>query len=48
MLRHENAPLWQGDREIFPENIAYIRTLAQQFPGLTRTELTYTRCEHLV
>jgi len=44
---HKNATLWQGDREIFPEDIAYIRTFAQQFPGLTLTELTYTLCEHL-
>ncbi len=39
--------MWQGDREIFPEDIAYIRTFAQQFPGLSRKELTYTLCEHL-
>ena len=39
--------MWQGDREIFPEDIAYIRTFTQQFPGLSRKELTYTLCEHL-
>ncbi len=47
MLRLENTTLWQGDREIFPEDIAYIRTFAQRFPGLSRTELTCTMCEHL-
>ena len=39
--------MWQGDRAIFPEDIAYIRSLAQRFPGLSRTELTCTLCEHL-
>jgi len=47
MHRDENATWWQGDREIFPEDIAYIRTFAQRFPGLSRTELTGTLCEHL-
>jgi len=47
MLRHENATWWQGDREIFPEDVAYIRTFAKRFPGLSRTELTCTLCEHL-
>ena len=37
----------QGDREIFPEDIAYIRSLARRFPGLSRRELTCTLCEHL-
>ncbi len=39
--------MWQGDREIFPEDIAYIRSLARRFPGLSRRELTCTLCEHL-
>jgi hypothetical protein len=39
--------MWQGDREIFPEDIAYIRTFAQRFPGLSRQELAATLCEHL-
>jgi len=43
----ENATWWQGDREICPEDIAYIRTFAQRFPGLSRKELTHTLCEHL-
>ncbi len=40
-------PLWQGDREITFDDIAYIRTFAEQFPGLSRKELTFTLCEHL-
>jgi hypothetical protein len=47
MRRQENATWWQGDREIFPEDVAYIRTFAKRFPGLSRTELTCTLCEHL-
>ena len=47
MLREKNATWWQGDREIFPEDVAYIRTFVKRFPGLSRTELTCTLCEHL-
>jgi hypothetical protein len=47
MLRQEIASWWQGDREIFPEDVGYIRTLVKRFPGLSRTELTCTLCEHL-
>ena len=47
MLHEENAPWWQGDREILPEDVAYIRTVVKRFPGLSRTELTCTLCEHL-
>ena len=47
MLEQENATWWQGDREIFPEDVAYIRTFVNRFPGLSRTELTCTLCEHL-
>ncbi len=47
MLRQENVTWWQGDREICPEDVAYIRTFVQRFPGLSRTELTCTLCEHL-
>jgi len=39
--------LWQGDREITLDDIAYIRSFTQRFPGLSRRELTYTLCEHL-
>ena len=46
-MRRRASAMWQGDREIFPEDIAYIRTFTQQFPGLSRKELTYTLCEHL-
>jgi hypothetical protein len=37
----------QGDRKIFPEDIEHIRTIIQQFPGLSRKEVTQTLCEHL-
>jgi Druantia protein DruA len=47
MLLDENATWWQGDREIFPKDVAYIRTFAKRFPGLSRSELTCTLCEHL-
>ncbi len=47
MQRHENETWWQGDREILPEDVAYIRTFAKRFPALSRTELTCTLCEHL-
>lgn len=47
MPDQEIFTLWQGDREITLDDIAYIRTFAQQFPGLSRKELTYTLCEHL-
>ena len=38
---------WQGDREITPEDLAYIRAFIERFPGLARSELTATLCEHL-
>lgn len=47
MRFHDYSLWWQGDRAIFPEDIAYIRTIAKRFPGLSRTELTCTLCEHL-
>jgi len=47
MQRRVHAVMWQGDREIFPDDIAYIRSLAQRFSGLSRKELTCTLCEHL-
>jgi hypothetical protein len=43
----ENATWWQGDREISAEDVAYMRSVAKRFPGLSRKELTYTLCEHL-
>jgi hypothetical protein len=42
MRCHEPASWWQGDREISAEEVAYIRTFTQSFPGLSRKELTYT------
>jgi hypothetical protein len=47
MGRQENTTWWQGDREIVPADVAYIRTFVNRFSGLSRTELTYTLCEHL-
>jgi hypothetical protein len=47
MRREENATWWQGDREFFAEDVAYIRTTVKRFPGLSRSELTCTLCEHL-
>jgi hypothetical protein len=47
MPNQESVNLWQGNREITLDDIAYIRTFAQQFPGLSRKELTNTLCEHL-
>ena len=47
MPNQESVNLWQGDREITIEDIAYIRSFTQQFSGLSRKELTYTLCEHL-
>ena len=47
MRRQENATWWQGDREIFPEDLAYLRIFVKRFPGLSRTELAYTLCEPL-
>lgn len=37
----------QGDREILPKDIDHIRTILQQFPGLSRKEVAQTLCEHL-
>jgi hypothetical protein len=47
MPGEENTTWWQGDREISPEEIAYIGRFAEQFRGLSRKELTCTLCEHL-
>ena len=47
MRDHDAATWWQGDREITPEDLAYMRTFIQRFPGLSRSELTATLCEHL-
>lgn len=47
MLNKTTTPQWQGDREITLDDIAYIRTFSQDFPGLSRKELTFTLCEHL-
>jgi hypothetical protein len=47
MIQSKETILWQGNREIRAEDIAYIRHLFQRFRGFSRTELTYTLCEHL-
>lgn len=39
--------LFQGDREIFPEDIEHIRIILGRFPGLSRKAVTETLCEHL-
>jgi len=43
----EDATWWQGDREISAKDMAYMRSVAKRFPGLSRKELTFTLCEHL-
>lgn len=43
----EDATWWQGDREISAKDVAYMRSMAKRFPGLSRKELTFTLCEHL-
>jgi len=47
MRQQESTTWWQGDREIAAEDVAYIRAFVKRFPGLSRTELTCTVCEHL-
>src|SRR5712691_11066710 len=47
MSPSEETIVWQGNREIRSEDIVYIRNLIQRFRKFSRTELTYTLCEHL-
>ena len=47
MRQQASTTWWQGDREIVAKDVAYIRTFVKRFPGLSRTELTFTLCEHL-
>ena len=47
MRRQKHTTWWQGDRENGAEDAAYIRSFVKRFPGLSRTELTCTLCEHL-
>lgn len=47
MLQPEESLLWQGDLKICANDIAYIRNFVKRFPRLSRTEVTYTLCEHL-
>lgn len=47
MLQCEEVRLWQSNREIGAEDIAYIRSFIKRWPRLARSELTYTLCEHL-
>ncbi len=47
MLQCEESILWQSNRQIGAEDIAYIRSFIKRWPRLSRTELTYTLCEHL-
>ncbi|MES9905957.1 MAG: Druantia anti-phage system protein DruA [Sedimenticola sp.] len=39
--------MYQGDREIAPQEIAHICTVLKRFPGLSRKEMVYTLCETL-
>jgi hypothetical protein len=47
MFPSEEPILWQSNREIYAADIGYIRQFIKRFPGLARSELTYTLCEHL-
>ncbi|MBK6972752.1 MAG: DUF4338 domain-containing protein [Sterolibacteriaceae bacterium] len=47
MFQSDGLNLWQGNRQIGAEDIAYIRTLIERFPRLARSELADTLCEHL-
>ena len=47
MQQQASTTWWQADREIVAEDVAYIQSFVKRFPGLSRTELTCTLCEHL-
>src|SRR5450631_1886321 len=47
MARSEKPLEWQGAIAIDAEGIAYIRGFVERFPGLARSEMIYTLCEHL-
>jgi len=47
MQRQKDATWWQGDRQISPEEVTYMRGFVKRFPGLSRTEVIATLCEHL-
>ena len=48
MLQPEEPLLRQGDLKICAEDIAYIRSFVKRYPRLSRTEVIYTLCEHLL
>lgn len=48
MWQPEEPLLWQGDLKICAEDIAYIRSFVKRYPRLSRTEVIYTLCEHLL
>lgn len=48
MLQPEEPLLRQGDLKICAEDIAYIRSFVKRYPKLSRTEVIYTLCEHLL
>jgi len=47
MLDQPRTSWWQSNREITLEDLVDIRTCISRFPGLSRSELTATLCEHL-
>jgi hypothetical protein len=48
MLQAKELLLRQGDLKICAEDIAYIRSFLKRFPRLSRSEVIYTLCEHLL
>jgi hypothetical protein len=42
-----NSGLFQGYREITPQELKEIKEVVELFPGLSRMELAHTLCEHL-
>jgi hypothetical protein len=47
MSELEKPLLRRGDVEIRAKDIAYIRHFVKRYPGLSRSEVIYTLCEHL-
>lgn len=48
MLQPEELLLRQGNLKICADDIAYIRSFVKRYPRLSRTEVIYTLCEHLL
>ena len=47
MIQQEETLHRRGDVEICAADIAYIRNFVKNYPGLSRTEVICTLCEHL-